>query len=341
MKNKIKFAFLGFGRIATKHFNVLNSKKINNAEIVAICEKDQSKLSKFKIPKKIKIYQNLNKMIRNEKIDVISILTESGNHFRHIKQVSKFKKHIVVEKPICMNSNQLSKVIKISKQNKIKIFAVMQNRYNLPIKLLKKNIDKKKFGKIVLATVRVRWSRTQKYYNLDKWRGTCKYDGGALNNQGIHHIDLLTWLAGEVESVFCKTATQLVKIEAEDTAVAVLKFKNKALGAIEITTATRPKDTEGSISILGKKGMVEIGGFAANKILHWNFKGKNNDIIKNKFFQNPKNVYGFGHLEFYKKVISNLKFNTKAIMAVDAMNSLKILDALYKSARLNKEVKVN
>ncbi len=341
MKNKIKFAFLGFGRIANKHFNVLNSKKINNAEIVAICEKDKSKLNKFKIPKKIKIYQNLNKMIKNEKIDVVTILTESGNHFRHIKQISKFKKHIIVEKPICMNSNQLSKVIKISKQNKIKIFAVMQNRYNLPIKILKETIDKKKFGKIVLATVRVRWSRTQKYYNLDKWRGTWKYDGGALNNQGIHHIDLLTWLVGEVESVFSKTATQLVKIEVEDTAVAVLKFKNKALGAIEITTATRPKDTEGSISILGEKGMVEIGGFAANKILHWSFKGKNNDLIKSKFFQNPKNVYGFGHLEFYKKVISNLKFNTKAIMAIDAMNSLKTLDALYKSARLNKEVKVN
>ena len=161
MKNKIKFAFLGFGRISNKHFNVLNSKKINNAEIVAICEKDKSKLNKFKIPKKIKIYKNLNKMIRNEKIDVVTILTESGNHFRHIKQISKFKKHIIVEKPICMNSNQLSKVIKISKQNKIKIFAVMQNRYNLPIKILKETIDKKKFGKIVLATVRVRWSRTQ------------------------------------------------------------------------------------------------------------------------------------------------------------------------------------
>ena len=341
MKNKIKFAFLGFGRIATKHFNVLNSKKIKDAEIVAICEKNKSKLSKIKIPKRIKIYDNLQDMMKNEKIDVVSILTESGNHFKDIKNISKYNKHMIVEKPICMNNNQLSKVIKISKIKKIKIFAVMQNRYNLPIKHLKENIDKKKFGKIVLATVRVRWARTQKYYDLDKWRGTLKYDGGALNNQGIHHIDLLTWLAGDVKSVFAKTATQLVKIEAEDTAVAVLKFKNGALGSIEITTATRPKDTEGSISILGENGMVEIGGFAANKILHWNFQGKNNDIVKSKFFQNPKNVYGFGHLEFYKKVISNIKFNTKAIMAKDAVKSLAILDALYKSAKLNKEIYVN
>ncbi len=340
MKNKIKFALLGFGRIALKHFSILSSNKIKNVELVAICEKNKKKLNKVKIPKKIKIYSDLKKMIKNEQIDVISILSESGNHFKNIKEISKFKKNMVVEKPICMNSNQLSKVIEISKKKKIKIFAVMQNRYNLPIKYLKKNLDKNNFGRIVLATVRVRWSRTQKYYNLDKWRGTWKYDGGALNNQGIHHIDLLTWLVGEVKSVYAKTATQLVKIEAEDTGVAVLKFKNGALGAIEITTATRPKDTEGSISILGEKGMVEVGGFAANKILHWNFKGKKNNLIKSKYFENPKNVYGFGHLEFYKKVVSNIRFNSKAIMAQDATNSLKVLDALYKSAKLNKEIRI-
>ena len=162
---------------------------------------------------------------------------------------------------------------------------------------LKEAIEKNRFGKMILGTVRVRWCRDQSYYNQDSWRGTWKLDGGVLTNQASHHIDLLEWMMGEVESVFAYSSRALVDIEAEDTAVVTLKFKNGAIGVIEATTATRPKDLEGSISILGEGGTVEIGGFAVNEMKVWNFvkpeKG-DKEVIDN-YSVNPPNVYGFGH----------------------------------------------
>ena len=217
----------------------------------------------------------------------------------------------------------------------------MKNRFNNPIRITKQFLEKKKLGKLVLLTIRVRWYRDKNYYNLDKWRGTWKYDGGALTNQGIHHIDLLQWFGGKIESVSAYNANRLSRIETEDTSVGIVKFKNGSLGTIEVTTAARPKDLEGSVSILGEKGTIEIGGFAANKIVNWIFKNKKNNIKINKYFENPKNVYGFGHLKFYEEVVKQLlgKKNN-AVTAEDSIHSLEILHALYESSLTNKTVKV-
>ena len=190
--------------------------------------------------------------------------------------------------------------------------------------------------------VRVRWLRDQSYYNQAKWRGTWKLDGGALANQGIHHIDLLQWFGGKVDYVSCYTSKRLSKIQAEDTAVGIVKFRNGAVGTIEVTTGARPKDLEGSISILGEKGTIEIGGFAANKIEKWLFKNKKNIIQNKKYFENPKNVYGFGHRKFYKEVIKNLEGKKNfAITGEESIKSLKILHALYESSIYKKTVQIN
>src|SRR5207245_2718707 len=137
-----------------------------------------------------------------------------------------------------------------------------QNRFNVPVVKVREALEAGRFGKLVMGTVRVRWCRPQSYYDQDAWRGTWAMDGGVLTNQASHHVDLLEWMMGEVESVYALATTALVDIEAEDTAVVALRFRNGALGIIEATTAVRPKDLEGSISILGEKGSVEIAGFA-------------------------------------------------------------------------------
>jgi predicted dehydrogenase len=233
------------------------------------------------------------------------------------------------------------KMIQACAENNCKLFVVKQNRFNLPVIKLKEAIDNERFGKLVLGTIRVRWMRTQEYYDMDAWRGTWAYDGGVLANQAIHHIDLLQWLLGEVESVFAKSTTALVDIEAEDTAVAVLKFKNGALGIIEATNATRPKNLEGSISILGEKGSVEIAGFAVNEIRHWNFTQKipEDDIIKTKYSENPPNVYGFGHLAYYKDVVNSILHNKKSLIdGFEGKKSLELVSALYESIETKKEV---
>lgn len=343
MKSKkiLNFGIIGCGRIFKKHYEIFNNGQLKNVKLVAICDKNKKKLEKINNNKIIK-YSDYHKMLLNNDIENIIILTESGNHYSIAKKCLQKSKNIIVEKPLCLKIKHAKELVKIADKNKKKIFVAMQNRFNTPVQKSMEFMNKNKLGKIVSISIRVRWFRDQTYYNLDKWRGTWKYDGGALTNQGIHHIDLLQWFGGKVDYVSCYTSRRLSKIQAEDTAVGIIKFKSGAIGTLEVTTGARPTDLEGSISILGEKGTIEIGGFAANKITTWKFFEKENDINVDNFFENPKNVYGFGHKKFYNEVIKNL--NNKKNIAVtgkDSIQSLKILHSLYESSIKKRTVKVS
>jgi len=337
----MKFALVGCGRIAKRHSELLGYSKIDNAELVAVCDIVESKAkiiaNRFDIP----YYTSMDEMMLNEEIDVVSVLTESGNHAKHVVNLAKYGKHIIVEKPMALTLEDADAMIKACDKYNCKLFVIKQNRFNLPIVKLKEAIDSNRFGKLVLGTVRVRWCRKQDYYDQDSWRGTWSMDGGVLTNQASHHIDLLEWMMGDVESVFAKSTTSLVNIEAEDTAVVTLKFLNGALGIIEATTATRPKDLEGSISILGEKGSVEVGGFAVNRMLHWNFVD-NQDIdtdILEKFSTNPPDVYGYGHKEYYKHVVDSILHNKQQLVdGLEGRRSLELISAIYESIETSKEV---
>ncbi len=339
--NMINFALVGCGRIAKKHSELLGNKLIPNAKLVSVCDIDLEKAKLVGERYNVPYYTDMDKMMENENIDVVVVLTESGNHAKHTIHLAKYGKHIIVEKPMALRLEDADEMIKACSENNCKLFVVKQNRFNLPVIQLRKALEKGRFGKLVMGTVRVRWCRNQEYYNQDKWRGTWSLDGGVLANQASHHVDLLQWMMGEVESVYAKSNTALVNIEAEDTAVVILKFRNGALGIIEATTAVRPKDLEGSISILGEKGTVEIGGFAVNEIVHWNFVEKEiqDDEVKEKFSVNPPNVYGFGHLEYYNDVINSILNNTKSLIdGFEGKKSLEIISAIYESIETGKEV---
>jgi UDP-N-acetyl-2-amino-2-deoxyglucuronate dehydrogenase len=344
INKKINCGIIGCGRISYKHIDIFKKKKLKKLNLISISDLDLRKTKKIKNKiKNVNIFKNYREILSNKKIDVIIVLTESGSHYKICKEALLNNKHVIVEKPLCLKINHARELISLSNLKKKKIFVIMQNRFNNPIQITKHKIEKKKLGKIVLVSIRVRWFRDHSYYSLDKWRGTWKHDGGALTNQGIHHIDLLQWLGGKVDTVFAYTARRLNKIKSEDTAIGSLKFKNGALGNIEVTTAARPRDLEGSISILGEKGTVEVGGFAANKIITWEFINKKNNILKkNKYYENPKNVYGFGHEKNYIEIYKNLlgKKN-EAVTAKDSLHSLEILHALYESSITKKEVRTN
>ena len=341
-KCKIKFGLVGCGRIAQRYSELFRNNEIKNAKLIAVC--DIIELRAKMIAKKFKIpyYVSMHKMMKNEKLDVVVILTPSGLHAKHMLKLSKYGKDVVVEKPIALKSNDAQKMIETAVKNKHKLFIVKQNRFNLPIIKLFEAIRKKRFGKIYLGSVCLRWSRNQKYYNQDKWRGTWKFDGGVLANQAIHFIDILIWFLGDIKSVFAKAARFSVNIEAEDTIAVILKFKSGALGIIEATTATRPSDLEGSISILGEKGSVEIDGFALNKIKTWQFKYQlRSDQNIKKYSVNPPNVYGFGHKMYLNHVVDCILKNEKSIIdPKDAKKTIDVLQAIYQSIETNKEVKV-
>ncbi len=338
----LNFAIIGCGKISNKHSDILGNKKIKNTNLVAICDKDKKKSKilskKFKIPD----FSDFSKMFKSVKIDVAVVLTESGYHAKHVIEISKYVKNIIVEKPLALNMKEANMMINICKKNKVKLFLVKQNRFNLPITKLKEAIDEKRFGKMIIGTVRVRWCRDQKYYNQAKWRGTKKLDGGVIFNQASHHIDLLIWMMGDVKSVYGKSSKALAKIESEDTAAVLLKFKSGALGIIEATTATRPKDLEGSISILGEKGSVEISGYACDQIRYWNFKKKlkKDSITLKKFSRNPTGIRGFSHLQYYKYVVDSIINNKKNLIdGNEGKKSLKLILDIYKSFKINKEIR--
>lgn len=276
-------------------------------------------------------------------IDVFVILTESGSHARNCIDLAKYKRHIVVEKPMALTLSDADNMIKVCDEAGIKLFVVKQNRYNVPVQKLRDALLAGRFGKLVMGTVRVRWMRDQKYYDQAPWRGTWAEDGGVFSNQASHHIDLLEWMMGPPESVFAYSRTALVNIETEDTGVVVVRFKNGALGIIEATTAARPKDLEGSISILGEKGTVEIGGFAVNEMKVWNFTEERPEdrAVLAEYHENPPNVYGFGHTAYLQHVVDALKQGGPSLVdGLEGRKSLELITAIYESIETGQEVRL-
>lgn len=330
----LKFALVGCGRIAKRHSELLGLNIISGASLGAVCDLDLSKASligsRFAVP----YYQDMDEMMSREKVDVVVVLSESGNHARNVLNLVKYKRHIVVEKPMALTLDDADSMIRACDLAGVKLFVVKQNRFNVPVVKLREAIDTGRFGKLVLGTVRVRWCRGQSYYDQDKWRGTWALDGGVLTNQASHHIDLLEWMMGDVESVFAFSSTALVDIEAEDTAVVALRFKSGALGVIEATTAARPIDLEGSISILGEGGAVEISGFAVNKMRTWNFvvPQAGDERVLSEYSVNPPDVYGFGHAEYYRHVVDCIEHDRHQLVdGLVGRKSLELINAIYEA----------
>jgi UDP-N-acetyl-2-amino-2-deoxyglucuronate dehydrogenase len=337
----INFALVGCGRISKRHSELLAENQVAGGKLVAVCDKVISKAEVIAEKYSVPAYACLHEMMKTEKIDVVVVLTESGLHAQHVVELAPYGAHVMVEKPMALTIDDADSMIEACDKYGVKLFVVKQNRFNVPVVQLRKALDQGRFGKLFMGTVRVRWARPQAYYDQDPWRGTWAMDGGVLTNQASHHVDLLEWMMGDVESVFAKSKQALADIEAEDTAVVMLKFRNGALGMIEATTAIRPKDLEGSISILGETGSVEIGGFAVNEMKTWNFSDKQSgdDDVIDKYSVNPPNVYGFGHQAYYEHVIDCL--NNKTPQLVDGLQgrkSLELINAIYESIETGQEV---
>jgi len=334
MSRSLNFALLGCGRIAQKHVEAL--KDIEGARLAAVCDIRFERAERIasKSPD-VKAFPDIDSMLTScSEIDVVSILTPSGSHARHTVQAASCGKHVVVEKPMALRLDDADHMIEVCDQAGVKLFVVKQNRYNKAIQHARQALEKKRFGRLCLGTTRVRWCRRQDYYDGDDWRGTWAQDGGVFANQASHHIDLLQWFLGPVSTAQAKISTFLVNIEAEDTGVAILKFRSGALGIIEATTAARPKDTEGSLSILGERGMVEIGGFAVNEIRTWQFEDSDPmDKDVEELREAPPNVYGFGHRAFLQNVVDTLAEKGLAIVdGLEGRKSLELTNALYESA---------
>ncbi len=334
MSKILRFALIGCGRIAKNHVGPLT--EISGVKLVALCdlipEKAQSHADKYGLP----VYTNYHTMLRKEEVDVVCILTPSGMHPMHaLDVITRYRKHLVIEKPMALAWGDLAKMKAIADECGVKIFPVYQNRYNKAVQKVRSDIISGKLGKLALGTVRVRWCRPQSYYNRDPWRGTWAMDGGALTNQGIHYIDLLQYLLGDVEAVTARAATQLVNVEVEDTAVATLKFKNGALGVIEVTTAARPTDFEASISVLAENGAAILSGIACNQLNTYTLDPTASSACSEEFLD----AYGLGHWQFFRDLLADLQESKPhPISFVEGTRAIRLLNAIYLSAEDKREV---
>jgi len=334
MLKEVKIAIIGCGRISEHH--CLSILEVDNVSFIAVCDLELSKAEVFGAKFNTPSYTNYREMLdKHPEINTVVVATPSGMHYEHaIELMQKYRKNIIIEKPTFMLPEQVKESYAIAKKFNLKIFPVFQNRYNRAVQRVKKAVTNGELGDIRVMAVRVRWCRPQRYYNLAPWRGTFSHDGGALTNQGIHHVDLLRYLGGEVESISSKMTTLGANIEVEDTVVSILKYK-EAVGSLEVTTAARPDDFEASISIVGSKGVAQIGGIAVNELQI--FTPDPEECSKHsEDFSEGIGVYGNGHQKMYSDIIQTLISNEKfPVDYSDCLKTIELLNAFYCSDESN------
>ncbi len=336
---KLNFGIIGCGRIAYKHAEAI--KKNEKANLLCVCDIIEERATEYKDKYGAEAhFTDYRKMLEYSGLDVVNICTPSGMHAEMGIAAAKAGKHVIVEKPMALSLKDADDLIEACDENGVKLAVCFQNRFNPPVQKLRRALEEGRFGKLTHASATVRWFRPQDYYDQAPWRGTRAMDGGCLMNQSIHNIDLLQWMMGPVESVFGYTATNLRKIECEDVGVAVLKFKNGALGVIEASTTIYPENLEETLNIFGEKGTVVLGGIAVNKIETWKFADSTDENVDlDGHQQDVPNVYGFGHDALVEDFIQAVTNNSKPyIDGWEGRRALEIVKAVYFSVTSNKQM---
>ncbi|MCG2775794.1 MAG: Gfo/Idh/MocA family oxidoreductase [Desulfobacterales bacterium] len=324
-----KVAVIGCGRIAGHHCRSIAS--VEGMEMAAVCDLIEEKCKAYSMEFDVPYFVNYHEMMKTlPEIDIVAVITPSGMHFEHGMEImEKYAKHIIMEKPTFMRPSQLVKAYNTAEDLGINIFPVFQNRYNKAVQRVKKAIRDGEIGDIRIMGVRVRWCRPQRYYDLAPWRGTFSHDGGVLTNQGIHHVDLLRYLGGEVKRVNATMRTLGADIEVEDTVVATFAYDGDAVGTLEVTTAARPDDFEASLSIVGSSGLAQIGGIAVNQLQIFTPDPALCERCSEDF---SGSVYGFGHEAMYRDILA---FFRKGILypvsREDCLGTIRLLHAFYRS----------
>lgn len=336
---KIRLALVGCGRIANNHLGAIE-KHTENVELVDVCDVDPIALTQAVEKTGARGHRSLRELLKSTTADLVILTTPSGLHPEQAIEVARSGRHVMTEKPMATRWHDGVSMVKACDEANVRLFVVKQNRRNATLQLLKHAVEQKRFGKIYSVALNVFWTRPQDYYDSAKWRGTWEFDGGAFMNQASHYIDLLDWVAGPVESVMAYTGTLARDIEVEDTGVAAIRWRNGAMGTLNVTMLTYPKNMEGSITILGEKGSVRIGGVAVNDIQTWEFSDSRPEDaeVKNASYATTS-VYGFGHPLYYDNVIKTLcGVAQPETDGREGLKSLELLIAMYLSARDGKRV---
>ena len=333
----VNFGIIGCGKIGVRHINFL--KGIDGTKILAVADtiEERAKNAADSYNSTTKIFTDYKELLKMSEIDIVHICTPSGLHAQMCIDALNAGKHVLCEKPLCLNVKDADNVIEAAKRSNKKMFVVKQNRFNVPIRILRDALDKGMFGKLYSINANVIWNRRPEYYQEADWRGTKELDGGALMTQASHFVDMLQWIGGSVKSVFAKTDKFLHNIETEDTGVLILRFESGALGTIYYTTCAYDKNIEGSITVLGTKGSAKIGGEYLNKMEHWNVHGyplPEHNSTEEVYPKSTKHDAVFR--ETIKKIIGDE--NASIVDTLEARKTVEIIEAVHLSAKTGKEI---
>jgi predicted dehydrogenase len=329
---QLRFALLGCGRVSQRYLEVFQNEIADVAKVVAVHDPAVARTPQFASALGAAIVPSVEALM-SHRPDVVVILTESGYHGMHAREFLERGVHVLVEKPVALRPDEVLANMALAGSRGVQYAVVKQNRYNPATRALKAAMDGGRFGRIVEIGVRVHWCRPQSYYE-DGWHGTWSLDGGVLAQQAIHHLDMMCWIGGPIEAVCAAGAARVNKLEAEDTAAAVLRFRSGALGTVEATTAARPRDFEASISVVGEKGVAKISGIALNEVETWEFVDSLPEDAQAKliFSQAVPSGYGLGHGPYLRDLCANLRTGRAApVPAEEGLKSLHLLHAIYSS----------
>ena len=337
----LHFGIIGCGRIAPRHGNALQDIQDEyNVRLIAACDVIESRVQHFSSKFSCASYTDYHELLDRPDIDVVSICLPSGLHGEVGRAAARAGKHVLVEKPIAVTLEDADSLIETAESAGITLGVVLQNRFNPPMRELRRVVDDGLLGRIILGNATVRWYRPQEYYE-DGWHGTWKMDGGALMNQSIHHIDALQWLMGDVESVFTYSGTLAHRMEAEDIGVAVVRFKSGSLATVEGSTVTYPENLEGSVALFGERGSVKVGGTALNRRVMWKIAGQiehEHEILTLETID-PPTIYGFSHREQIIELVNAIREGRQpSTHGREARRSLALVTAMYESSRTRREV---
>lgn len=333
MSNRGQIAILGCGRVSNRYREVFRDELTDIAEVVMAADLDADKSADFAAEFGCSVGRGLDDVIA-ARPDLVCVMTESGHHAEHALALLDAGLNVLVEKPVALRVEDAVKMREMATARGVLCAVVKQNRYNPAMQFLRRAVDDGRFGRLVTAGVRVHWSRDQSYYD-DPWHGRWAMDGGVLTQQAIHHLDGLQWLAGPIARVCASGQAVLNRLEAEDTAVAILQFESGALGTIEATTSARPRDFEASLHLVGERALAKIGGQALNLIETWEpvTPAAGDEDVATSFSQQVPSSYGLGHGPLLRDVIDAVKSGDhRAIISIDeGLKSLRLAHALYAS----------
>lgn len=329
-----RVALIGCGRIAGHHCRSIAA--VDGVELAAVCDLEPGKAAEYAGKHGVPQYASYHEMLAaHPEVALVAIITPSGMHHEHALDVMRrYGRHVIVEKPTFMRPEQLHEAWDEADRLGVRIFPVFQNRYNKAVARVREALRAGELGDIRIVSVRVRWCRPQRYYDMAPWRGTLSHDGGCLTNQGIHHVDLLRHLGGEVERVSAVMRTLGADIEAEDTVAATMTYASGAIGDLEVTTAARPDDFEASLSIVGSEGLAQVGGIAVNELQVFT-PDPEACAANSEDFKGIKGhgaVYGYGHTEMYRDIVADLSGGPSyPVDRADCLGTIRLLHAFYRS----------